>query len=267
MDPAFYNERAAEKNPTSHNPEMTTLVDRIEQWCHIRDGVRVLDVGCYDGYVLRQLLARARITGFGVDLAPAAIEKAASLSAGTDLTFMVSDGTLLPFPDESFDVVICSEILEHVGDLDAVIKELARVVAPGGQLYATMPNSLRDVWRPFHGLCRRTDRIEGHLRRMSRDEFTEAMAKKGFAPALVRYRGFILTAVWYRTVIYAPRVKSIGLRAVGAARSRAERIWTFFAFAGMWTYIIGDRPFSGYRGCLTIDAAFIKNGRAAEELR
>ena len=51
----------------------------------------------------------------------------------------------LPFPDRSFDVVFCTEVIEHTTDPRLAVAELTRVVAPGGRLVLTVPNRL---WRP-----------------------------------------------------------------------------------------------------------------------
>jgi len=260
LDAKFYERRVAEKNPTSDNPEMTSLVGRVERWCQIVDGQRILDFGCYDGYILRTIRDHKKITGAGVDIAPAAVELARELAGNTGLTFLVSDGTPLPFEPASFDVVVCSEILEHVHDLDAVLKEIARVLAPGGRLFATMPNTLGDVWGPLQPLCRRIDEVEGHVRRMSRDDFERTVESHGFRSKRMRYRGFVLTAIWYQTLIYTPKAKALGIQLIGAGRSLRERLAKVLAYSGMYLYIIGDRPFSRYRRSLGIDAVFIRLG-------
>ena len=258
FDQTFYQVRVSQKNPTSDNPEMTGLVDRIERWCQVEDGDRVLDVGCFDGYILRKLRARKAITGVGVDIAPAAVELAKRLNTASALEFKVSDGAPLPFGAASFDVIVCSEILEHVPDLDGMLAEIARVLAPGGRLYATMPNSLTDVWRPLRPLCLRIDEIEGHLRRMSRSAFLAAIASHGFEPVRSQYRGFILSAIWYRNLIYSPRVKKLGVGLIGSEQSPTQRMAKFIAYTAMRLYMVGDRPFSGYRRSMGIDAVFTR---------
>src|SRR3546814_15029687 len=50
---------------------------------------------------------------------------------------VAADGALLPFPDQSFEAVICSEVLEHVPDPRLVLDEIARVLKPGGCLLLT----------------------------------------------------------------------------------------------------------------------------------
>jgi SAM-dependent methyltransferase len=240
---------------------MTGLVRKIHDWCGIEDGFRVLDFGCYDGYLVRRLRALNKVRGVGIDISPRAIALArqAAEQEGLDgLEFIVTDGANLPFPNDSFDVVICSEILEHVPDLDAVLAEIARVLVKGGRLYATMPNSLSDVWQPFHALCRRVDLVEGHLRRMTRTEFIAALQRHGLQPTRVRYRGFVLSALWYSTFIYNPRIKRLGMSLISQQESLSQRSARLAAYAMMHAYIATDRLFQGSRRCMGIDAALSK---------
>lgn len=51
----------------------------------------------------------------------------------------------LPFPDASFDAVLCTEVIEHTADPRTAVSELCRVLAPGGDLVLTVPNR---VWKP-----------------------------------------------------------------------------------------------------------------------
>jgi SAM-dependent methyltransferase len=63
---------------------------------------------------------------------------------------IVSDITAIPEPDESFDAVLCTEVLEHVPDPVAAIGELARLVRPGGQLIVTAPFCSLTHQSPYH---------------------------------------------------------------------------------------------------------------------
>lgn len=63
---------------------------------------------------------------------------------------IISDITSIPEPDGSFDAVLCSEVLEHVPDPVAAIKELARLVKSGGQLILTAPFCSITHFAPFH---------------------------------------------------------------------------------------------------------------------
>lgn len=63
---------------------------------------------------------------------------------------IVSDITAIPRPDASFDAVLCTEVLEHVPDAVAALKELTRLIKPGGKLILTAPFSSMTHFAPYH---------------------------------------------------------------------------------------------------------------------
>jgi len=63
---------------------------------------------------------------------------------------IVSNIVSIPVPDESFDVVLCSEVLEHIPDPVAAIKEFARILKPGGTLLVTAPFCSLTHFAPYH---------------------------------------------------------------------------------------------------------------------
>jgi 2-polyprenyl-6-hydroxyphenyl methylase/3-demethylubiquinone-9 3-methyltransferase len=118
-------------------------------------GRLVLDAGCGGGLVARGL-AEAGAAVFGLDQSPRSLQVArravAGAAPGVPGTFDPSAGKLerLPFTDGAFDAVVAADVLEHVPDLPAVIRELARVLAPGGSLVFDTIN--RTVWAWFTAL-------------------------------------------------------------------------------------------------------------------
>jgi 2-polyprenyl-3-methyl-5-hydroxy-6-metoxy-1,4-benzoquinol methylase len=104
----------------------------------------VADLGCGSGMMLCDVLAqRPRWKGHGLDISSAAVNYARRLAAHKGLEdrteFHVGDISLLPFAEQSLDLVIASEVIEHMPEPEAVISEIARVLRPGGQLILTMP--------------------------------------------------------------------------------------------------------------------------------
>jgi SAM-dependent methyltransferase len=100
-------------------------------------GTRALDVSCRNGEVMRELAARGfevRGTRFERGLPPI---EGLPVDEGVDLI------RGLPYPDESFDLVVITEVLEHLENHRAAIAELARVLRPGGHLVLTTPNIMR----------------------------------------------------------------------------------------------------------------------------
>jgi 2-polyprenyl-3-methyl-5-hydroxy-6-metoxy-1,4-benzoquinol methylase len=98
----------------------------------LKPGERVLDAGCGGGLLLNQLAVRYGVAGTGVDLAPLAVQRAKACG-DPGLRYRVAQLERLPFKDASFDAVVSFDVLEHVQDKEAVLKELLRVLRPGGR--------------------------------------------------------------------------------------------------------------------------------------
>jgi SAM-dependent methyltransferase len=110
----------------------TTLV--LELAGDVRDK-RVLDVGTGDGTYAIEVAARGgRVTA--VDIEPEVLEAARARAAarGAEVFFKKGRAEALPFGDASFDVVLAVTILCFVPDADAALREMTRVLAPGGRL-------------------------------------------------------------------------------------------------------------------------------------
>ena len=164
------------------------LTIRFEQ-LGLRAGDQVLDVGSGFG---RHVFECARRGGRVVALDYAAdevIETKATLAAMAEVGEIAEDrvvGVLrgdarrLPFRDASFDVVITSEVLEHIGDDVAAIAEMVRVLKPGGRFAATVPAWLPEVvnWKlsdEYHA----PKAAGGHVRIYTRTELRAKLAAAG----------------------------------------------------------------------------------------
>lgn len=102
------------------------------------------DLGCGSGVILCDALKhKAGWTGQGLDISPAAIDYAERLSIYKQVSdraeFRVGDMAQLPFDNETLDLVISSEVIEHAPDPDRVMREIARVLRPKGKLILTIP--------------------------------------------------------------------------------------------------------------------------------
>jgi 2-polyprenyl-6-hydroxyphenyl methylase / 3-demethylubiquinone-9 3-methyltransferase len=99
-----------------------------------------LDVGCGGGLMAEEVAALGlQVTG--VDPSPQSIATARrhAASSGARIEYVEAAGEKLPFPDASFGLVYCCDVLEHVDDVDRVVSEAARVLKPGGvYLYDTI---------------------------------------------------------------------------------------------------------------------------------
>ena len=107
-------------------------------------GLKLLDAGCGTGYFSRRAVGTgAEVTSvdIGVNLLKEARKKGLSQTVASDVT-------RLGFADETFDVVVSSECIEHTPSPETAVSELVRVLRPGGTLVLTCPN------RFWHWSCR-----------------------------------------------------------------------------------------------------------------
>ena len=94
---------------------------------------RVLDIGCGGGFICEEFAKRnANVTG--IDPSPSTIAEATrhAKKMGFEIEYQAGTGEQLPFEDNSFDLISCCDVLEHVQDLEKVMQETARVLKPGG---------------------------------------------------------------------------------------------------------------------------------------
>jgi 2-polyprenyl-6-hydroxyphenyl methylase/3-demethylubiquinone-9 3-methyltransferase len=113
-----------------------------EQCGGILEGKRILDVGCGGG-ILSESLALEGATVVGIDLAEAGLEvaKLHLLESGLDIDYQsISAEDLAEKETESFDVIACLEMLEHVPDPSLVIEACSKLVKPQGQVFFSTIN-------------------------------------------------------------------------------------------------------------------------------
>ncbi len=102
---------------------------------------RVLDLGCGGGYMIDGL-ARDNVSIIGVDLAHQALVAARNRAHQKqyDATLLRASAMELPFADDSFDGIVCTDVLVHVPDPGKVVDEIGRVLKPGGWLHFSSIN-------------------------------------------------------------------------------------------------------------------------------
>lgn len=119
---------------------------------HIQPHFNILDVGCGPGTItadLADLVPRGKVTG--VDRAEAVLENArghVQQRGISNCIFEAVDANGLPYPDASFDVVFCHQVLQHVKDPVGILKEMHRVAKPGGIVAAREADYKSFAWYP-----------------------------------------------------------------------------------------------------------------------
>lgn len=162
---------------------MTVDYDRLD----VRPGMRVADLGCGAGRHSFEAFRRGADV-VAVDRDPAAVAQtaqwlAAMAKAGEAPSTATADALQadvlsLPFPDAAFDRVIVSEVLEHIPDDAGAIREVSRVLRPGGRVAVTVPRygPERVCWalsQEYH------DVPGGHVRIYRASELRERLARSG----------------------------------------------------------------------------------------
>ncbi len=131
-------------------------------------GAAILEIGCSGGPLLQRLRAAGYTDLTGIDVSGPAIELAEARGVPN---VSVMDGAALEFPNARFDLVIASDVLEHIADEAQALREWTRVLRPGGQLL---------VYVPAHAyLWSDHDVVNHHFRRYSRTSLVAALAGAG----------------------------------------------------------------------------------------
>ncbi len=163
----------------------------------ISPSAKLLDAGCGDGWPNGVWLTEHATDYTGVDISEAGIANATQAGLNVQL---IEDASELPFPDNTFDVVVCVEVMEHLfAPLDAA-REMWRVLKPGGKLIATVPNiaywrrradmAVLGRWNPV-GDLRSTKEPwrDPHIRFFAKRNFAAMLQADGFDPVRVGGHG------------------------------------------------------------------------------
>jgi SAM-dependent methyltransferase len=171
--------------PAQMRGELVEAEHLVRYWwaAQLADGRRALDAGCGLGYGARILQAAGALSVDGVDVSDATVE-AARMEAGEAVQLAVADVAALPFADDTFDLVVCFEVIEHIDERERALDELARVLAPGGVLAISSPNRLQYPPGNPH-----------HVHEYEPEELRDALASRFRQVALHRQQAWTASAI------------------------------------------------------------------------
>jgi demethylmenaquinone methyltransferase/2-methoxy-6-polyprenyl-1,4-benzoquinol methylase len=121
------------------------LVARVEA----RPGDTVLDVATGTGLVARELVRQKECAVVGIDQSPEMLAAARERTRGLEVELLEARAEQLPFQGNAFDALTFTYLLRYVDDPGATLRELARVVRPGGTIAMLEFALPRGVWRPL----------------------------------------------------------------------------------------------------------------------
>lgn len=182
--------------------------------------IKLLDIGCGTGELLRELSPLGEV--FGIDNSPQAI--AFCKERGLTNIF-IANGTDIPFPDNTFDMVLCLDVLEHIENDVGTIKEIKRVGKPGGTIIIFVPT--------FKFLWGTSDEVSHHLRRYRLKEISKKVEKNGLKIIRSSYFNFflflpILASRWLVRILKIP-IQSENETGKGLINKILFKIFTFEA--------------------------------------
>ena len=177
---------------------LTVDLDRLG----VAAGDWLLDAGCGGGRHCFGAMDRgAHVVGLDLDAEGLAVARAGIYDRHMRATRVVHGGVLqgdvftLPFPDGHFDRVICSEVMEHVHDYRAAIRELVRVVRPGGTVGITIPTATTE--HVYLWLTRLYfESPGGHIRIFRPRDLARAMARAGLRVDGVSFAHALHSPYW-----------------------------------------------------------------------
>jgi SAM-dependent methyltransferase len=168
-------------------------------------GDRVLDLGCGGGRHAFALLRKgADVVALDYSMAEvetvsamfAAMREAGEVPADARAVAVRGDAYRLPFPDGAFDVVVASEVLEHLHDDDKAFAELRRVLKPGGRIAVTVPRwfpervcwALSDAYHEVEG---------GHVRIYQRNQVLRRLRDQRMRPYATHHAHALHSPYWW----------------------------------------------------------------------
>lgn len=137
-DTLRFNNKAAEQLLAAYvTPDVREQRQKVIDLLGLQAGWKVLDVGSGPGYLASDMAVTVGGSGevHGVDISDELLALARQKYAGcAHLEFHNADATKLPFPSAYFDVVVVTQVLEYLKDVDAALREFNRVLRPGGRI-------------------------------------------------------------------------------------------------------------------------------------
>ncbi len=180
----FYEEFWSDRQPdTDHvHPCARQQIKLLQKYAPAGQGRRALDVGCGSGH-LTAVLGNLGYKAIGVDISSMAIEVAKAKHPECEFRVSPLDGPI-PLDDESCDLVLCSEVIEHVFDVPGLLSDINRVTRPNGTFFVTTPyhGLLKNLVIAVANFAKHFDPFGGHIRFFDKASLGRGLREAGFNP-------------------------------------------------------------------------------------
>jgi len=220
----------AEGGDGSHPIDHASRAKALEQLRRfgVGAGSHILEIGCSSGYLLKDIQSSfPQAILVGADIVTAPLHRLSSALKGVPLVQM--DLLRCPLPENSFDIVIALNVLEHIEDDEAALRQMARLLRPGGALVLEVPRGAK-YFDYFDAYLR-------HFRRYERSDLHRKMISAGFERIETKTLGWSLFPVFalikkFNRLRYGARGERCGdLETKVRNEIRSSRASGFFAVA------------------------------------
>ena len=157
------------------------LLDILERKLDPKRGLQILDAGCGGGATMESLRRYGSVQGMEIS------EEAVKYNRERGRDVILGSIEQMPFPDNTFDLALALDVIEHIPDDLQALQKLFQILRPGGSLLVTVP-ALRILWSAH-------DVANGHYRRYTLGELCGRVETAGFE---------VVTATYFNTLLLPP---------------------------------------------------------------